>query len=153
MTHDMLLHLLYQVPAIFTAVPMLARLLPVKLPERAIPLFYFLVSMLVMALPGSMCLALGAAGLVSMIHVRLGEKVSTIPEPDTTGLVNNAALVWDYIVTHLPSPSMFRRNTILYELAEDATPGDDDPEDENTEYQEPPRPPEPPIARRIPHLD
>ena len=42
--------LLWQLPAIFTAVPMLARLLPFRLPARAVPLFYFIVALIVLRL-------------------------------------------------------------------------------------------------------
>lgn len=155
MTHEMLLHLLYQLPAAFTAVPMLARMLPFKLAERAIPLFYFLVCLLVMALPGSVCLALGAAGLMSMLHVRLGEKLSAIDGPDMAEVANKLALGWDYMMTHLPRYLMipvFKGHSIP-DPPKDATPEDDDAEDDNPGYQEPPPEPEARIAQRIPHLD
>lgn len=150
MTHDMLLHLLYQLPAAFTAVPMLARLLPFKLAERAIPLFYFLVCLLVMAMPGSVCLALGAAGLMSMLHVRLGERVSDIPGPDMAEVANKLALGWDYILTHLPRYLIIpvSKAHSLHDAVED-----DNSEDDSQAYQEPPHPPEATIAQRIPHLD
>ena len=75
------LSLAWQVPALFTAVPMVARLLPVKLPERAIPLLYVVVALIVFALPAEVCLAMGAAGVVSMVHVRLGENLTAIDPP------------------------------------------------------------------------
>lgn len=154
MTHEMLLHLLYQLPAAFTAVPMLARLLPFKLAERAIPLFYFLVCLLVMAMPGSVCLALGAAGLMSMLHVRLGEKLANVPGPDMAEVLNKLALGWDYTVTHLPLlPAKGKQVVMVDGGPVDVNQEHDDTEDDNKEYQEPPHPPEARIAQRIPHLD
>lgn len=133
---------------------MVARLLPFKLAERAIPLFYVLVSLLVMAMPGSVCLALGAAGLLSMIHVRLGERIADIPGPDMTETANKIALGWDYIVTHLPVLPVRGKQLIMIdgELV-DVNPEHDETEDDNQDYQEPPHPPEAKIAQRIPHLD
>jgi hypothetical protein len=144
MTHAQLLALTWQVPAIFTAVPLVHRLLPFKLAARAMPLFYFLVSVLVMTLPGSVCLALGAAGLVSMLHSRVGVSLSTEPGPDMEAVANWIAVAWDYMVTHLP--------VLPTNKSKQVTIVDDDPEDGNTEYAEPPKPPERPIAQRIPHL-
>ena len=92
------IYLAWQVPALFTAVPMVARLLPFKLPERAIPLLYVVVALIVFALPAEVCLAMGAAGLVSMIHVRLGENLAAIPAPDMPGVANKLALAWDRLV-------------------------------------------------------
>ncbi len=139
--------LAWQVPAIFTAVPMLARMLPVKLPTRAIPLFYFVVSLVVMALPGSTCLALGAAGLVSMIHVRLGENLTATDPPDMRDVANKLALVWDYAVTHLPAlPVRSGQDASIHELLED-----DNTEHDEESYPEPPRPPGKPVSR-IPPL-
>ena len=149
MTHDMLLHLLYQVPAIFTAVPMVHRLLPFKLPERAIGLFYVLVSVLVMAMPGSLCLALAAAGLVSYLHNSIGVRLSTEAPPDMAEVANKLALTWDYIVTHLPKfpvipvPPGSNQEPIVH----------DEPEDGKEPYQEPPSPPEDRIRKHIPKLD
>lgn len=141
--------LLWQLPAIFTAVPMVARLLPVKIPPRAVPLLYVVVSLVVMALPGRVCLALGAAGLVSMIHVRLGENLSATEPPDMTEVANKLALAWDYIVTHLPILPVHRRQvSVSHDTPEDAS-----PEDDVIPYDEPPRPPEARITQRIPHLD
>jgi hypothetical protein len=144
MTNAMLLHLLYQVPAIFTAVPMVHRLLPFKLPERAIALFYVLVSVLVMALPGSLCLSLAAAGLVSFLHNRIGVRLSTETPPDMAEVANKLALAWDYIVTHLP---------VLPVKIQQPPTVDEDPEDVKEPYQEPPSPPEDRIRNHIPRLD
>lgn len=144
MTTDTLLALLWQVPAIFTAVPMLHRLLPFRLAERAIPLFYVLVSVLVMALPGSLCLALGAAGLVSFLHNRIGLRLAVEAPPDMAEVVNKLALAWDYIVTHLP---------VLPVGTQQSPTVDDGPEDVKEAYQEPPSPPEDRIRSHIPHLD
>lgn len=137
-------HLLYQLPAIFTAVPMLHRLLPFRLAERAIPLFYVIVSVLVMALPGSLCLALGAAGLVSYLHNRIGVRLTAESPPDMAEVANKLALAWDYIVTHLPAlPVKGQQEPIVH----------DSPEDGKEAYQEPPSPPEERIRSHIPHLD
>ena len=144
--------LAWQLPAMFTAVPMLHRLLPFKLPERAYPLFYFLVCLVVMFLPGRIDLALGAAGLLSMIHIRLGEHLSHVEPPDMQEVANKAALAWDYIAVHLLSsrwPSLRRpggKAPVSHDSPDDATPEDD------TGYQEPPKVPDEPIARTIPHL-
>lgn len=153
MTHEMILALAWQVPAAFTAVPMVARMLPFKLPERAIPLMYFLVTWLCMVLPGSACLALGVAGLMSMLHVRLGEKVANVPPPDMAEVANKLALGWDYIVTHLPQlPVKGNRVSIVHDGPEDATSEDDGPEDENPGFQEPPPDSRPSVVSRIPPL-
>src|ERR1700761_9522886 len=139
--------LLWQLPAIFTAVPMLARLLPFRLPARAVPLFYFIIALIVMAVPGYVCLALGAAGLISAIHLRLGEKLTAIDPPDMSEVANKLALAWDYIVTHLPDRLRLSHKT------SEVPSVDDSPEDDNLDYAEPPRPPEAKITQRIPHLD
>jgi hypothetical protein len=143
-----LLALLWQVPAIFSAVPMIHRLLPFRLAERAIPLFYVLVSVLVMALPGSLCLALGAAGLVSYLHNQIGVRLSAEAPPDMAEVANKLAVAWDYIVTHLQMLPVNRATPAAYE-----TTVDDDSEDVKEAYQEPPSPPEARVAQRIPHLD
>lgn len=148
MTSHMWLDLLYQVPAIFTAVPMVHRLLPFRLAERAIPLFYVLMSVLVMALPGSLCLALGAAGLVSFLHNRIGVRLSAEAPPDMAEVANKIALAWDYIVTHLPR---FLIVPVFPDLRKPMV--HDDAEDDKEPYQEPPSPPEGKIPQRIPHLD
>ena len=142
-------HLLYQLPAIFTAVPMVHRLLPFRLAERAIPLFYVIVSVLVMALPGGLCLALGAAGLVSYLHNRIGVRLSAEAPPDMAEVANKLALTWDYIVTHLPSRFLI---PVRPGGNQDST-VDDSSEDVKEAYQEPPSPPEARVAQRIPHLD
>lgn len=138
-------HLLYQLPAIFTAVPMLHRLLPFRLAERAIPLFYVIVSILVMAMPGGLCLALGAAGLVSYLHNRIGVRLSAEGPPDMAEVANKIALAWDYAVT--------RTSWIKVPVPSNVTTVDDDAEDVKEAYQEPPSPPEARVAQRIPHLD
>jgi hypothetical protein len=144
--------LAWQLPAMFTAVPMLHRLLPFKLPERCYPLFYFLVCFVVIFLPGRVDLALGAAGLLSMIHVRLGEHMHQVDPPDMKEVANKLALGWDYIVTYLQrapwsriSPATRKAPTVH------DRPDDDNSDDGSADYQEPPSPPEQPIAR-IPRL-
>lgn len=123
---------------------MVHRLLPFKLPERSIGLFYVLMSVLVMALPGSLCLALAAAGLVSFLHNQIGVRLSSETPPDMAEVANKLALAWDYIVTHLPTlPVNGQQEPIVH----------DNPEDDKEAYQEPPSPPEARVAQRIPHLD
>ena len=144
------LSLAWQVPALFTAVPMVARLLPFKLPERAIPLLYVVVALIVFALPAEMCLAFGAAGLVSMIHVRLGENLTAIDPPDMPKVANNLAVAWDWLVTWQRlswSRAIPRKSASLDDILED-----DDSGHDQGEYPEPPRPPESRPVSRIPPL-
>lgn len=123
---------------------MVHRLLPFKLPERAIGLFYVIVSVLVMALPGSLCLALAAAGLVSFMHNRIGVRLSAETPPDMTEVANKLALAWDYIVTHLPVlPVKGQQESMVHDSAKD----------DKEAYQEPPSPPEHKRRSYIPHLD
>lgn len=145
------LPLLWQVPAVFTAVPMVARLWPVKLAPRAIPLFYFIVALVVMALPGRVDLALAAAGLVSILHQHVGVKLSAEEPPDMKEVANNLALAWDYIAPHLPvSYWPLTWPPKRQALSVDDTPEDGNPEHED--YQEPPVAPEGKIPQRIAHL-
>jgi len=147
------LFLLWVLPAGFTAVPMLHRLLPFKLPERAIPLFYFLVVLLCMFLPCRVDLALGAAGLLSMIHLRFGESLAKTEPPDMSEVANHLALAWDYMMTHLPRLTVkVQQPLTVHDGPEDDNPEDDNPEDDNSEYQEPPHPPPDASTLRIPHL-
>ena len=146
------LSLAWQVPALFTAVPMVARLLPVKLPERAIPLLYVVVALIVFALPAEVCLAFGAAGLVSMIHVRLGENLAAIPAPDMPEVVGKLALAWDrlvqgfgYLLAVVPLGDKHAKS--IHD-----SPDDDDPRHDQEKYPEPPRPPETRPVSRIPSL-
>jgi hypothetical protein len=136
--------LLYQLPAIFAAVPMVHRLLPFSVAARAVPLMYFLVALVVMALPGSVCVALGAAGLIAMLHVRLGEHPSKVSPPDMEEVLNKFALAYDYIVGHL---------LVLTDRSKQEPIVDDSPEDGKPEHAEPPPPLEHPIRQHIPHLD
>ena len=145
--------LLWIAPAIFTAVPMVGRMLPFKLPERAIPLFYFLVVLLCMFLPCRVDLALGAAGLLSILHLRFGESLAKAEPPNMSEVANHLALVWDYMITRLPRKSGWgSRSLIVHDEDEDVESEDDALDDDNTEYQEPPHPPDEPTLRRIPHL-
>lgn len=144
-------NLLYQVPAIFTAVPMVHRLLPFKLPARALPLFYFIVSFMVMLMPGRICLALGAAGLISMLHIRLGENLANASPPDMKEVANALALGWDYIVTHLQMLPISRVDPATGRLK--APMVHDSSEDGNQDYAEPPPVPEHKIRQHVPHLD
>lgn len=147
------LFLLWVLPAGFTAVPMLHRLLPFKLPDRAIPLFYFLVVLLCMFLPCRVDLALGAAGLLSILHLRFGESLAKTEPPNMSEVANHLALGWDYFVTHLPTfGSKSPKTLTVHDDDEDDKPSDDVLDDDNTEYQEPPHPPPEPTLRRIPHL-
>lgn len=146
-----LLPLLWQVPAIFTAVPLVHRMLPFKLAARAIPLFYTIMSLLVMAVPDRLSLALAAAGLVSYIHNRMGLRLAEDGPPDMKlvreTVANWSALAWDYIAVHLPrSPSgSLSLDPTVHESPEDDNSG-------HEEYQEPPKAPPEKIPQRIPHL-
>jgi hypothetical protein len=128
-----------------------ARLWPVKLADRAIPLLYVVVSLIMMAMPAYVCLAFGAAGLVSMVHAHLGESVASIPPPDMKETIGKLYLGWDRVVQHLQTLPWSRidprRSTSM-----DALLDDDSPEDDQREYQEPPRPPEATPVSRIPPL-
>lgn len=148
------LSLLWQVPAIFTAVPLVHRMLPFKLAARAIPLFYAIVSLVVMTMPDRLDLALAAAGLVSLAHNRMGIRLAQDPPPDMKlvreTVANWSALTWDYISTRLPRSLASRLEPIL-----DDKPGDGNPEDASSKdehYQEPPKPPDGKVPPRIPHL-
>lgn len=141
-----LLPLVWQLPAIFTAVPMVSRLLPFKLAARAIPVFYFTVSLIVMAMPGRVDLALAAAGLISMLHLRLGENLTSTEPLDIKEVGNALFLAWDYIVTRLQELPVSRvKASKVHESPEDVKPKDDS-------YQEPPRPPADKKLDRIPRL-
>lgn len=126
---------------------MVHRMLPVKLAQRAIPLFYFIVSLAVMALPGRVDLALGAAGLISMIHVRLGENLAHGDPPDMQEVFGKLYLGWDYIVKYLQTLPVSRVRPVSKEPTVH-----DDAEDDNPGYQEPPSPPEAKKVSRIPQL-
>lgn len=127
------------------------RLLPVKLAARAIPLFYSVVALIVMALPDRVDLALAAAGLISLIHNRMGLRLSEDPPPDMKQAVetvsNVAALTWDYITAYLQRvrPSVPSEDSSVDEDSEDDKPEHDD-------HPDPPRPPEGKIPQRIPRL-
>jgi hypothetical protein len=145
------LDLLWQLPAVFTAVPLVHRLLPFKLAARAIPLFYAIVSLVVMAMPDRVDLALAAAGLISLIHNRMGLRLSEDPPPDMKQVreaVSNAgALAWDYIVSYLQKARTAgsSQEPIVH----------DKPDDDNSEHEEfpdPPKPPEGKVTQRIPRL-
>ena len=146
------LSLAWQVPALFTAVPMVARLLPLNCPSRAVRVLYVVVALIVFALPAEMCLAMGAAGLISMIHVRLGENLASIPAPDMPGVVGKLALAWDrlaqgygYLLAVVPLGD--KHATSIHDSQDD-----DDTEHDQQEYPEPPRPPESRPVPRIPRL-
>lgn len=138
--------LLWQLPAIFAAVPMAHRLLPFAVPARARPLMYFVVSLVVMLMPGRVDLALGAAGLISMLHIRLGENPAHVAPPDMKEVANKLALGWDYLVKK--TTSAIRLPVTSKEIIVDDGSGD-----VNEAYQEPPPPPEHQIRQHIPHLD
>jgi len=145
------LPLVYQVPAIFTAVPLVHRMLPFRLAARAIPLFYAIVSLVIMTMPGRLDLALAAAGLVSYVHNRMGLRLAEDGPPDMKlvreTITNWTALAWDYIAVHLPgSPSG--------SLSQDPTVHEDSEDDnsEHEQYQEPPKAPPEKIPQRIPRL-
>ncbi len=138
------LSLAWQVPAIFTAVPMVHRLLPFRLAARAIPLFYVIVSVLTMLLPTQVCLAMGAAGLVSWVHARMGLGLSDDPGPDMNETIGKLMTWWESVVTYLQTLPWSR----VRPAPKDASPEDGDTEDDILPFQEPPRP----VTRRIPPL-
>src|SRR6185437_2036543 len=145
------LDLLWQIPAVFTAVPLVHRMLPFKLAARAIPLFYAIVSLVVMALPDRLDLALAAAGLISLIHNRMGLRLSEDPPPDMKqvreAVSNASALTWDYIVTYLQKvrKSGPSQEPIVHDDS-------DDDKSEHEEFPDPPKPPEGHVTQRIPRL-
>jgi len=126
-------------------------MLPFKLAARAIPLFYAIVSLVVMALPDRLDLALAAAGLISLIHNRMGLRLSEDPPPDMKqvreAVSNASALTWDYIMAYLHK---VRRSgpfqePIVHDSSEDDNSG-------HEEFPDPPKPPEGKITQRIPRL-
>lgn len=151
--------LAWQIPAIFTAVPMVARMLPFRLAPRAVPLFYFLVSLVVMALPDRIDLALAAAGLVTLLHQRVGLRVTGEEPPDMQEVA--AKLRRGYATTVYLLSSGYDRLALLAgrlsgwvptlpDPPDDGKPDDDSSEDED--YQEPPVPPPGRIPKHIPDL-
>lgn len=148
-----LLPLLWQVPAIFTAVPMIARLLPFKLATRAIPLFYTLVSLVVMTMPDRLDLALAAAGLVSYLHQHVGVRLSAEEPPDMQEVADKLRRGYDVMANLL---------VMGYERVSRAAPRNsvqdptlhDEPDDGNPEheYSEPPKAPPEKIPKHIPRL-
>jgi hypothetical protein len=149
MTH---IDLLWQVPAIFTAVPMVHRLLPFKLAARAIPLFYAVISWLVMAMPDRIDLGLAAAGLVTLLHNRVGLSLSTEQPADLavakTWLRETYASISGLLVLGYEWVAATRP------AVQDETVHDDD-EDGKSEHEKFPDPPKPPpgnVPQRIPRL-
>lgn len=150
------LDLLWQIPAIFTAVPMVHRLLPFKLSARAIPLFYAVISWIVMAMPDRIDLGLAAAGLVTILHQRVGLSLSTAEPADVQVAVSWCRSAYstmaNLLVLGLDSLSVAVRPSqrpIVDDSPDDDKPGDDDPE--HDEHPDPPHPPPNPVSR-IPRL-
>lgn len=152
MNHE-LLALLWQLPAIFTAVPLVHRLLPFKLAARAIPLFYSVVSLLVMLLPGRVCLALAAAGLVTILHSKVGLSLSAEEPPDMQAVTARLRTAYDTIsgLLVLGYERLFLAAAGIPQVPiVDDKPGDDNLE--HDEHPDPPRPPQARITQRIPHI-
>lgn len=158
MTTEAFIALAWQLPAGFTAVPLVHRLLPFRLPVRAIPLFYFLVLLVVLFLPVRIDLALGAAGLLTILHGRLGLELAGAEPPDMAKVRERAGEAVSYLALgyallaerfpalHLP----VRAVRPAHASVEDGGAKDDD-----VGYQEPPSPPSPassPVVQRIARL-
>lgn len=138
---------------------MIARLLPFKLAPRAVPLFYFLVSLAVMAMPGRIDLALAAAGLVTLLHNRVGLRLAGEEPPDMQEVT--AKLRRGYATTvYLLSSGYDQLALLASRLSGQApklpdAPGDGNPEDDSSgdeSYQEPPPAPPDRIPKYIPDL-
>lgn len=151
-----LLPLLWQIPAVFTAVPLVHRLLPFRLAARAIPLFYTVISWLVMMMPDRIDLGLAAAGLITLLHRRLGVTLATEEPADVQVLVtwlrdtyqvmaNLLVLGYDYASRAAPRNTHLVQDPTVHDKPEDGKPEDDG-------YQEPPKAPPGKITQRIPHL-
>jgi hypothetical protein len=150
------LQLAWQIPAIFTAVPMVARMLPFKLALRAVPLFYAIVSLVVMTMPDRIDLALAAAGLVTLLHNRVGVSVAGEEPPDMQAVgarlrsgyavtVYLLSTAYDTISTWWMTGHLSLRSPTVHDGPDDGKPRDDD-------YQEPPPPPAEGIPKHIPDL-
>lgn len=150
------LPLVWQLPAIFTAVPLVHRLLPFKLAARAIPLFYAVISWLVMAMPDRIDLGLAAAGIVTILHRKFGLSLSTEEPADVQVAVawcrNAYQVMTNLLVLGFDSLSLATRPSKDPTVHPD--PGDGNPGDESPEHDEHPEPPKAPpeVIRRIQHL-
>lgn len=152
------LALAWQIPAVFTAVPMLARLWPTKLALRAIPLFYFLVSLVVMAMPDRIDMALAAAGLVTLLHSRVGLRLGGEEPPDLrataaklrTGYATTVYLLssgYDWL--SLTAGRLSGYVPTVHDPPVDGNPEDGEP---GIDYQEPPQAPPDAVPKHIPDL-
>lgn len=129
------LHLLFQIPAIFTACAALYYALPFKLPARMLPLYMVVVSFLVMMLPVHYCLALGVAGLVLVLYNVLGVDLASEDAPDMRAVWDNAVAAYAWASERLPLPGKH----VVYDHSEDG-------------HEDPPHPPDGVVTSRIPPL-
>jgi len=108
-----------------------------------------------MALPDRLDLALAAAGLISLLHNRMGLRLSEDPPPDMRKVAedvgNWVVLACDYISTHLPRSLIIPvwgkglEEPIVHDDSDDDKP-------EHEEFPDPPKPPEGHVTQRIPRL-
>jgi hypothetical protein len=152
------LSLAWQIPAVFTAVPMLARLWPTTLAPRAIPLFYFLVSLAVMAMPDRINFALAAAGLVTLLHSKVGLRLGGEEPPDlraAAAKLRSAYAVTAYLLSSgydqlaLLAGRLSGYTPTIHDVPEDGKPEDGEP---GKDYQEPPPAPPDRVPKHIPEL-
>lgn len=137
------LALAWQLPALFTAVPVVNGLLPVKVTERVVPLLYFLVALVVMVLPTIVCLALGAAGVVTLLHRFSGYSALSVPDPEVKRMWQALGEGYALLATRFPAiPWPTKHVTINH--------GDD--QDEHPGIPEPPPPPAAKNLQRIARL-
>lgn len=73
-----LLHLLYQVPAMFVFAPALRNLLPFELDIKLVPIFLVLCCLGVLYLPLTLTLALAAVWPVMVLHKFFGVSLHTV---------------------------------------------------------------------------
>lgn len=133
------LHLLYQIPAIFTACAALYYVLPFKLHARLLPLYMVVVSFFVMMLPVHYCLALGVAGLVTLLHKWFGVRFAQEEAPDVKGLWDKGVSAYGWLLSKIPERLQWpgRQTTYVHDDAE---------------HDDPPHPPETVAKSRIPPL-
>lgn len=73
-----LLHLLYQIPAMFVLAPALRNVLPLELDIKLVPLFLVLCCLGVLYLPLTLTLALAAVWPVMVLHKLFGVSLHTV---------------------------------------------------------------------------
>lgn len=152
------LPLAWQIPAIFTAVPMVARLLPFKLALRAVPLFYTVISLLVMTMPDRIAMAMAAAGLVTLLHHRVGVSVTDGEPPDmreVSAKLRRAYATTVYLLSSAYDWLAVQAGRLSgMEQTIHGGPDDVNPEDgvPGKDYSEPPPAPPEAVPKHIPDL-